>query len=574
MITRVISLIQRPRLQLRWKLLGGFLVANLVLIIALGIALFTLRNTNGSLDRVRNSVERETQVSQIAIFQERLLSSALDATLSRKSSRLIEYNIAGTALDNALKNFVPRPTQELSYTNLKKEITDIRNSLDDLLKAQTDSANTQTALERWQQVGPRQIDQIRSLLQDITQKEKYNVILEYEQTIGQIDFTSLLVTTLSVIALLVAIALALITTAALTQPLSQLKRSLANLAKGDLTNQIRIVNRDELGDLGSTFNTTLDSLANLVKSLYVQSQKVSNATAELTYQANTQVIGSTQQAGAIAEATATIQELSQTAAEITRQASNASASVSRCLTQANAVSTLMQEMVITQERGRSIVARTIEELYNVKEQVAAIDEEQQILLGQSAIIQKVINLLDGISQSTHLLALNASIEAAGAGVYGQRFGVVAREVKGLADRSVQATREVREALNNIANSVQQVSLLSTQCLHEAESAVEESHQCDTALVELVELSQQVQTASYTILDEVKSTAELATNIGAATSQQQIASSQMLEKMLAIDSVTSQNLVSIRQGEYATQELSASARALAQSADNFKLRTAA
>lgn len=564
------KLIQRPKLQLRWKLLGGFLLADVLLIVALLVALITFSNTTGTLDTIANSNERENTVQQINLYQERLISSALDAVVSAKTSRILEYDIAKTNLESTLRVFEPQPWQADNYTALKEELITLRSLLENVIKADTTTREGQGLVETWNRYGPQHITRIRSSIQDLVQKEKHNATVAYADAIAHTNETMLWISGLSVLALLVAIGLAFLMTAALTQPVEQLRKSLSSLANGDLTHKIEITNRDELGELGSTFNHTLSSLASLVKNLYEQSQKVSNATAELRYQANSQVSGSVQQAAAIAEATQAIEELKRTAVEITQQALTASHSISLCLAQASSVSQLSEDMEKAQDWGRATVARTIEGLHQLKEQIVAIDEQQQLLLDQSAIIQRVIRLLDSIAQSTHLLALNAAIEAAGAGQYGERFSVVAREVKDLADRSVSATREVRQALETMGSSVKQVNVLGEQCLHQAESAVAESQHSDIALLKLASLGEQIKAASHSILGEVQSTARLAANIEASTSLQQVASSQMVEKMLAIDSVTAQNLSSIKQGEVATQALNYSARELEQFADAFTL----
>jgi methyl-accepting chemotaxis protein len=359
-------------------------------------------------------------------------------------------------------------------------------------------------------------------------------------------------------------------TSAMVQPIQQLHYCLSGLAKGDLTNRTNIVNQDELGELGTTFNQTLESLSGLIEGLYGQSQKVNTATSELTYQANSQVAGSEQQAQAIHETTQAMGELNHSTVSIMQQANMVNASVSHCVQEAEHVNQMVAEMATAQCRGRQTVARAISGLRMLKEQVSLINEQQQVLVSQSKVIQQVIDILDGIAQSTHLLALNAAIEAAGAGEYGERFRVVAREVRDLSNRSTQSTYEIRKALSSVASSVEQVSTLGKQCLQEAEHAVNDSSNADLVLVDLANLGEQVKIAANSILEKVIQSATLAQNIEISISQQRITSKQTVEKMLSINAITSQNLNSIKQGEVATLELSRTAQALAQSANSFKL----
>ena len=207
---------------------------------------------------------------------------------------------------------------------------------------------------------------------------------------------------------------------------------------------------------------------------------------------------------------------------------------------------------------------------NLKEQLAAIEEGQQTLAAQSSEIRRVISLIQTISQETHLLALNAAIEAAGAGEYGQRFGVVAQQVKQLADRSFKATEEIRGTLEGTNILIERANSQAKASLDEAEQAVVDSSNSDTTLLALTDLSERVKTAAHEIMRQIETNAELAVNIASSTRQQQTASMLLLGRMVEIESVTAQNLSSIRQEETAIYQISLTAKDLLHSAEAFKL----
>lgn len=379
-----------------------------------------------------------------------------------------------------------------------------------------------------------------------------------------------LVLSTSVLMLLLNFGAAVILSRSISRPLGKLKKATQAIASGDLTQKVEVLSKDEIGELGSTFNLTLVSLRELVQQLYSQSQQVSSATEELTSQARSQVAGSSQQSLAITQATSAIQELKKTADEIMTQALNVKGVVEQSVRQATVVSALAEQMAISQTQGRETVARTIYSLEKLKEQIALIESEEQVLREKSSAVGTVISLIDNIAQETHLLALNATIEAASAGEYGERFGVIAHEVKLLADRSVIATKEVRQTLESIAVLVKQTSQRTKESLLEAEQAVVDSGKSDATLQALAELSEQVRTASRDIVIQVEGSAGLASNIGDSTRQQQLASSEMLNRMMELEAIMAQNLSSIRQGETATYQLSLTAKELAHSADTFIL----
>lgn len=536
------------------------------------MALLTLFGATAALEKQRVSNDRIQVVNGIELLQDKLVTNALDYIWSGNVVRRNEYNANRATLEKQLASFQPREEDQEKFNALKKELSLLRDILDKMLGVADSSTSNGDLIAQtlWKQEGSKQSATAQVITRELIQHELSRAGSSYNQARSDADGTAILISTLTGLALLVAIGLALLLTAALIGPLSQLRIRLADLAKGDLTQPVQIVNQDELGELGSTFNTTLSSLRALVRQLYEQSRYVSTATDALTEQAQSQVSGSSEQAGAIEEATASLQELSLIAVEIARLASNAVEEIEKSLEQSRAISLLTEEMVLAYEQGRNTVAQTIRAIQNLKEELAAIEGQQRALLTQSAAIQSITELIESIARETHLLALNAAIEAAGAGESGNRFAVIAGEVKNLAARSQGATVEVRTALNSVADSVAQVSQRSKQSLVEAESAVEDAEKSDHALLVLAGLSEQIKTAVNEIVLQVEGTASLASNIGAVTQQQQISSKAMFEKIVTIGAVTTQNLASIKQGQVVTQQLNYAAGKLEQSADAFKL----
>lgn len=359
----------------------------------------------------------------------------------------------------------------------------------------------------------------------------------------------------------------------INRPLNTLSQVTQALAKGDLTQRVEIGSRDELGELGQTYNMTLTSLQQLVRQLYVQSHQLSLATSELSNQAKSQVVGSGQQAGAITEASRALEELNQTARLIALQTHKATQVAEETLQQARSVSELAHQMAEAQTQGHEIVAGTIQSIQNLRTQLGEIEGQQQTLVVQSSAIERAISMIDNLAKETHLLSLNASIEAAGAGTMGIRFAVIASEVKSLADRSIAATQEIRKSLGGISLTIEETSKRSAHGLREAEQAVAQARNSNTVLASLTLLSEKVRYASSEIVVQVQSSTSLTSGIGVAIQQQEAASQEMLEKMLEIEAITSQTLSNIRQGEIVTQQISASADELEQSARAFKLNAA-
>jgi methyl-accepting chemotaxis protein len=568
-MSRLIRLVQRVGLRLHWKLLFGFIAANSVLLLALAMALFNLFGSNTALNRLKASNESFEQIQLITSTQSQLVTSALDYIWTDNLVRLNDYNVAGNDLEKALASFVPHDEQANNYTSLKKELSALQNTLDRMLEFQK-TGQKQLAQELWLTQGSKQSASALLISRNLNNQEANRVFVEYIQASNNTNSAIWFISSLTVVALLVAISLAYLFTGAITNPVKLLSTRLNSLAKGDLTENLPVTSRDEFGQLALTYNSTVDSLQILVKQLNLQSRQISGAISELNTQAHYQVSGNTQQVSAISEATQTLHELSITAKEIARQAQEVLQAVDESRDKAYLVSRVADEMVVAQERGRATVAQTIDALYSLEIKVLKIEENQRELEREAAVINNVINLINNIAKETHLLALNAAIEAAGAGSYGHRFAIVAAEVKQLAIRSMNATEQVKRALVGIANSVQRGSELTIIGLEEAKKASTDAGYSDKALLSLAELSQKVKTAVYTIVEDVEKSTLLAKGIHIATQEQQVANQQMFLTMESLNSLATQNLSSVKQGENATYQLSLSAKGLQTSADTFKL----
>ena len=571
----LVSLIQRPKLSWRWKLQGGFFCASLLLILALILAMTTLFSNTQALHTLNDSQTRTTQIRQISDEYAVSVNSLFSYLQTDNPQQVNVYKANREAFFKGVQAYQPTPAQSSTYIQLNQELINFSTLLDQLLALKPQNSQTAPDLPTLNALSVNLTNgKISGLLRNLSEEETRSLANNYNQALDRANISEWLIAILIVVGVVAAVVVLWLLSAALLRPLNELKERLAKLAQGDLTQPVQIVNRDELGELGQTYNLTLMSLRQLINQLYLQSQQVSGISQELNSQVHSQVSGTSQQVSSVTEATAAIQELSQAAAEIARQAQQTSGAVEQSLELADAVNSLADEMVEAQGEGRQLVAQTLTALNSLKEQTAAINEQQQSLLAQTGVIKEVISLLDSIAKETHLLALNASIEAAGVGIYGERFRVIASEVKNLADRTMKATSQVGEALISIVRAVTEVSTQVRQETIGAEQAAHNSLQSDLALLKLSKLSAEVKNAVERIVQEISGAALMAKNIGTATTQQQGASQQMLERMVEIEGVTSQNLNSLRQGEKAIYMLNQNARQLENSADTFKLSAAA
>jgi methyl-accepting chemotaxis protein len=256
--------------------------------------------------------------------------------------------------------------------------------------------------------------------------------------------------------------------------------------------------------------------------------ELASAAQELQVGSQQQASGATEQASAVSEVSTTIEELGSTARQIAQSSDH--------------VAQAAQQTLENLSDGQSAVDESIQAMERIRGRVADVSTRVLSLGERSQQIGEIIDLIDDISDETHLLALNAAIEAAGAGEHGRRFAVVAAEVKSLANRTLTAAREVKGVIAEIRQATAASVLAAEEGSKEVERGVELAHRAGQTMDNIVMVAER--------------TAQSAAEIGLATAQQQSASEQVVETMREIAEVARQSALGSRQMAEAAATLTA------------------
>jgi CHASE3 domain sensor protein len=168
-------------------------------------------------------------------------------------------------------------------------------------------------------------------------------------------------------------------------------------------------------------------------------QHVQSSSAELQAAADQQVTGAREQATAMNEISTTIKELLTTSRQIAESARR--------------VADVAAETAASARNGDQTVLRTQESVAAIKRQVDVIVAHMGELGKKSQQIGGVLEIINELAEQTNILAINATIEASGAGEAGKRFAVVADEIRKLADRVGGSTKEIRGLVDDVRASV-------------------------------------------------------------------------------------------------------------------------
>jgi len=300
----------------------------------------------------------------------------------------------------------------------------------------------------------------------------------------------------TVLALLFGVIAAWVITRQIVTPLQQTLNIVERVASGDLSHDLAIDRRDEMGQLQSSIQRMTVNLRQLVGGIRDGVTQIASAAEELsavTEQTsagvNSQKVETDQVATAMHEMTATVQEVARNAEEASEAAVAADQQA---------------------REGDRVVNEAIVQIERLAKEVGNSTEAMNELKRESDKIGSVLDVIKSVAQQTNLLALNAAIEAARAGEAGRGFAVVADEVRSLAQRTQKSTEEIEQLIAGLQSGTQQVATIMDNSRELTVSSVELTRRAGGSLENITKTVSAIQAMNQQIAaaaEEQSATAE-------------------------------------------------------------------
>ena len=389
-------------------------------------------------------------------------------------------------------------------------------------------------------------------LDAITAINKKNAANLTKNSIAAAKIATQLSIILSLVASIIGLVIAFFLSNRMSRSLVILARAATKIADGNLTEEIPVMSKDELGELAKVFNKMSTDLREIIRevidsacSLGASSEELSalaqeaSASSEQVSATMTQLAsGAVNQARSVEETGVAINQISLNSHQVT--------------TNAETVSQSSEKAAQVAKLGTLSAKNAIQKIEKIRETSTKTAEVVFSLGDQSKEIGQIVDVIKGIADQTNLLALNAAIEAARAGEQGRGFAVVAEEVRKLAEQSSLSAAQIATLIGNIQRETQR--------------AVEVMETGKSDVAAGVEAVTSAGSSFQIIVEEINMVVDQIQQVTAATQQMADQTTQVVEAIDSIGVIAEQTAASTEEISSASEEQATAMLSVSQSAE--------
>ncbi len=347
---------------------------------------------------------------------------------------------------------------------------------------------------------------------------------------------------LMLVLILLAVAAAYLTISAMLRPLADINNVLTDVARGNLTRKLQVVQQDEFGALAEKVNSLTSALSSLIIDIQHNASELNQNASQSAYEVGEINDSLQHQQQQIADVNDITRQLADSTRDIASQSADTTHAMQQALTQGKQI-----DQIARQNSDR--ISHLAQQLTSTSAVMSRVNDEANN-------IGSILATIRSIAEQTNLLALNAAIEAARAGEQGRGFAVVADEVRSLAGRTQQATDEIRQMIETLQQQSKQAVQAISSGKTDADSCVAQTQELASSL--------------SLVIQALATTQDISSRVTAATETQlQLGSTidQNMQQMVEVAHVSSEKAERTLQHSDGVSRL---ANALQKAAGAFKI----
>ncbi len=405
-------------------------------------------------------------------------------------------------------------------------------------------------------------------LDELLKIQALNAAELHRESEATVDTASILIGSLLVFSMLFGMWLARFIGRSISRPVVQLEQAAQAIAAGDLDTSVSIENKDELGNLASSFNSMVGSIRSGVEDVRRKSEEaeaasqeaqsaletITHLSAEVRQVAEQVALHTTGISSSVEQMAASVQEQASQTSEVAAASEEMAYTIAETTKSITTTAHSSNQASSAAKEGIHAVQTTQQSMAKIVSVTKVSSEKIEMLSNKVEEVGNITQVINEIADQTNLLALNAAIEAARAGEHGRGFAVVADEVRKLAERTARATKEIASVLR----SIQDETIGARESMDEAAEVV--SH-------ELV-ITETLASTFDRISAETINVTTLINQIAAASEEQSTTMSEVSRTIEGMHTVSEQTAIGIQQIAGATSQLNELTFALQQLVEQF------
>ena len=509
--------------KIRTKLMMAFITIAFIAGIVGFIGITKISKTNENYTELYSNYGIAiSDIADVSISYQRMRINLENIILEKGSNDRNKYVNKIRTYDNNIQASLVKFEKSIQTEEGKKELTNIKLLLEkynqikeDIITLSLSNKEVEGLALLREEVTQNTADELNNSIDNLFQLKISGGIEKSNEYSSEVHYAIITMIILIVIAVIIAMVLGVLNSNLIGNPISKLIDVTNEISNGNLDVKIINESKDEMGifsesmrNMANKLNRVLEHIGFAAEQVTVGSKQVADSTIALSH-------GATEQASAVEELTASIEEIS---SQIKINAENA-------------------------KKANNIAGDT-------KINAAKRNDEMQLMLKAmdeinvcSKNISKIIKVIDEIAFQTNILALNAAVEAARAGQYGKGFAVVAEEVRNLAARSANAAKETTEIIEASISKIGDGTKIANQTAY----------------------------ALNTIVVDIGEVASIISEISEASEEQATGISQISQGIMQISEVVQSNSATAEESAAASEELAGQAEVLKEQVQMFNLK---